>query len=145
MSLLDTLGSLFGKSPPQAGGPQALVPAALELINNQPGGLHGLIQQFEENGAGGIIRSWVSNGENQPISADELQNVVGSDAIAAMAQKLGMQPNEVSGKLSQVLPHIVNVATPDGQVPAEGKLNAESVLGALGGLASLFGKDDKSA
>src|ERR1700739_174 len=102
MSLLDTIGSLFGKSSSQDGGPQPLVSAALELINNQQGGLHGLIQKFEENGVGGVIRSWVSNGENQPISADQLQNVVGADAIATIAQKLGMPPDEVSGKLSQV-------------------------------------------
>jgi uncharacterized protein YidB (DUF937 family) len=145
MSLLDTIGSLLGKSSPQGGGPQALVAAALEFVNNQPGGLHGLIQKFEENGAGGIIRSWVSNGENQPISADQLQNVVGSDAVSAIAKKVGIEPEQLSGQLAQVLPHVVNVATPEGEVPAEGKLNAESVLGTLGGLASLFGKNDKTA
>jgi uncharacterized protein YidB (DUF937 family) len=146
MSLLDTIGSLFGKSSSEGGGQKELIAAALEFVNNQPGGLHGLIQKFEENGVGGIIRSWVSNGENQAISSDQLQRVIGSDAISSVAQKVGMQPDEVSGMLSQVLPHIVNAATPEGEVPAEGKLNSESVLGTLGGLASLFGKkDDKTS
>jgi uncharacterized protein YidB (DUF937 family) len=140
MSLLDTLGSLLGQSPEGGGGQQALISTALEFVNNQPGGLNGLIQQFKDKGAGDIISSWVGNGENQPISADTLHSVLGSDAVTSLAAKAGVQPDQVTGLLSQILPHVVNAATPNGQVPAEGQLNATSVLGALGGLSSLFGK-----
>lgn len=141
MSLLDSLGSLLGQSSSGGGGTQqALIAAALEYVNNQPGGLMGLVQKFEQGGAGGIIQSWISNGENQPISSNQLQNVLGSDAVSGLAQKVGMQPDQISGLLAQVLPHVVNAATPEGEVPAEGKLNADTVLGTLGGLASLFGK-----
>jgi uncharacterized protein YidB (DUF937 family) len=139
MSLLDTLGSMLGQSP-QGGGQQALISTALEFVNNQPGGLNGLIQQFKDKGAGDIISSWISNGENQPISADALHSVLGSDAVTDLAAKAGVQPDQITGLLSQVLPHVVNAATPTGEVPAEGQLNATSVLGALGGLESLFGK-----
>ncbi|WP_118178903.1 YidB family protein [Paraburkholderia phosphatilytica] len=138
MSLLDTLGSLMGGNA-QGGSQQALVSAALEFVNNQPGGLNGLIQRFHENGAGDIINSWVSNGENQPISADTVQNVLGSDVVANLASKAGIDPQQAGGLLSQILPHVVNAATPQGEVPADGKLNSDTVLGALGGLASLFG------
>ncbi|MGF6722519.1 uncharacterized protein YidB (DUF937 family) [Paraburkholderia sp. GAS41] len=141
MSLLDTLGSLLGQSP-AGGGQQALISTALEFVNNQPGGLNGLIQQFKDKGAGDIISSWVSNGENQPVSADTLHSVLGSDTVNDLAAKAGVQPDQIAGLLSQVLPHVVNAATPTGEVPAEGQLNATSVLGALGGLESLFGKRD---
>lgn len=140
MSLLDTIGSLIGQSPEGGGGHQAVITTALEFINNQPGGLNGLIQQFKDKGAGDIISSWVSNGENQPISADVLHNVLGSDTVTNLAAKAGVQPDQVAGILSQVLPHVVNAATPEGDVPAEGKLNSTTVLGALGGLSALFGK-----
>ncbi|AXE92245.1 uncharacterized protein YidB (DUF937 family) [Paraburkholderia terricola] len=139
MSLLDTIGSLMGKSP-EGGGQQALVAAALEFVNNQPGGLNGLIERFREKGLGDIVSSWVSNGENQPIAAEALQGVLGSETVTNLAAKAGVQPDQVSGLLSQILPHVVNAATPDGEVPAEGKLNATTVLGALGGLTALFGK-----
>ena len=56
-----------------------------------------------------------------------------------------MQPDQVSGLLAQVLPHVVNVGTPNGEVPQGGQINAESVLGTLGGLASLFGGGNKPA
>jgi uncharacterized protein YidB (DUF937 family) len=140
MSLLDSIGSLLNKSPEGGGGQQALIATALEFVNNQPGGLNGLIQQFKDKGAGDIISSWVSNGENQPISPDTLHNVLGSDAVTSIASKAGIAPEQVTGLLSQVLPHVVNAATPEGEVPAEGQLNSTTVLGALGGLTSLFGK-----
>jgi uncharacterized protein YidB (DUF937 family) len=140
MSLLDTFGSLLGQSPQGGGGQQALLSTALEFVNNQPGGLNGLIQQFKDKGAGDIISSWISNGENQPISADALHSVLGSDTVTNLAAKAGVQPDQITGLLSQILPHVVNAATPTGEVPAEGQLNATSVLGALGGLESLLGK-----
>ncbi|PXW27339.1 YidB family protein [Paraburkholderia caballeronis] len=146
MSLLDTLGSLFNSSSTQqGGGQQALIAAAMEFVNNQPGGLNGLIQKFQQGGIGDVIQSWVSNGENQPVSADQLHSVLGSDAVSGLAQKVGLQPDQVSGLLAQVLPHVVNAATPNGEVPAEGAINTESVLGTLGGLAALFGGGNKSA
>ncbi|HEY1608914.1 MAG TPA: YidB family protein [Paraburkholderia sp.] len=147
MSLLDTLGSLLNPSSAQqqGGGQQALIAAAMELVNNQPGGLNGLIQKFEQGGAGDAIHSWVGNGENQPISGDQVQQVLGSSAVTSLAQKIGVDPSEVSGLLAQVLPHVVNAGTPNGEVPAGGSINTESVLGTLGGLASLFGGDNKSA
>jgi uncharacterized protein YidB (DUF937 family) len=146
MSLLDSIGSLLGKSPEGGEGQQALIAAALEFVNNQPGGLNGLIQQFKEKGAGDIISSWVSNGENQAISPDTLHSVLGSDTVTNLASKVGVEPEQVTGLLSQILPHVVNAATPEGEVPAEGKLNATTVLGALGGVASFLGKgEDKTA
>jgi uncharacterized protein YidB (DUF937 family) len=138
MSLLDTIGSMFGNSP-QGGGQQALVATALEFINNQPGGLTGLVQRFQEKGAGDIIGSWISTGENQPIAADTLHNVLGSETVTNLAAKAGVQPDQVTGLLSQVLPHVVNAATPNGEVPADGKVDASSMSGALGALGALSG------
>lgn len=136
MSLLDIVGGLIGG---QGGNQNALVSAALEFINNQPGGLNGLIEKFNAGGAGGIIGSWIGTGENQPISPETLQNVLGSDTIGALAQKVGIDPQQASGILAQVLPHVVNGATPNGEVPAGGQLDTSNVLGTLSQLASLLG------
>ena len=145
MSLLDTLASSFGKSSPEDGGAQSgLIAAAMEFVNNQPGGLNGLIQRFHENGAGDIVSSWVGTGENKPISPDTVTNVLGSDAVSQIAQKAGLSGDQVSGMLATVLPHLVNHATPDGQVPADGKLDVGSLLGSLGGLGALAGMFGKS-
>ncbi|KWH46327.1 YidB family protein [Burkholderia stagnalis] len=138
MGLLDIVGGLIGG---QAGGnsQSALLMAALEFVNNQPGGLNGLIEKFKAGGAGDIIGSWVGTGENQPISPDTLQNVLGSDAIGALASKVGIDPGQVSGILAQVLPHVINGATPNGEVSAGGQLDTSNVLGTLTQLAGMFG------
>jgi uncharacterized protein YidB (DUF937 family) len=126
--------SLLGQgSSEQSGQSPALVQAALEFINNQPGGLQGLVRQFQEKGAGDIISSWIGTGQNQTIAPEQLQQVLGDGAIGQIAQKAGISSDQISGLLSQVLPHVIDKATPSGEVP-QGGLNAASVLGALGGL-----------
>lgn len=138
MGLLDIVGGLIGG---QAGGnsQSALITTALEFINSQPGGLNGLIEKFKAGGAGDIIGSWVGNGENQPISADTLQNVLGSDVVGSLASKVGIDPSQASSILAQVLPHVVNGATPNGEVPAGGQVDTSNVLGTLTQLAGMFG------
>lgn len=138
MGLLDIVGGLIGD---QAGGnsQSALITTALEFINNQPGGLNGLIEKFKAGGAGEIIGSWVGTGENQPISPDTLQNVLGSDVVGSLASKVGIDPSQASSILAQVLPHVVNGATPNGEVPASGQVDTSNVLGTLTQLAGMFG------
>ncbi|KGB99292.1 MULTISPECIES: YidB family protein [Burkholderia] len=138
MGLLDIVGGLIGG---QAGGnsQSALIATALEFINNQPGGLNGLIEKFKAGGAGDVIGSWVGNGENQPISPDTLQNVLGSDVVGSLASKVGIDPAQASSILAQVLPHVVNHATPNGEVPAGGQVDTANVLGTLTQLAGMFG------
>lgn len=144
MSLLDTLASSFGQSSPQGGAaPAGLMAVAMEFVNNQPGGVMGLIQRFHENGAGDVVSSWIGNGENKPIDPGTLTNVLGSDTVTNMAQKAGVSTDQLSGMLAAVLPHLVDKATPDGQVPADGKLDLSNVMGSLGGLAGLFGRSEE--
>ncbi|KWE28052.1 YidB family protein [Burkholderia territorii] len=138
MGLLDIVGGLIGG---QSGGnsQSALITTALEFINNQPGGLNGLIEKFKAGGAGDIIGSWVGNGENQPISPDTLQNVLGSEVVGSLASKVGIDPSQASSILAQVLPHVVNGATPNGEVPTGGQIDTSNVLGTLTQLAGMFG------
>lgn len=83
------------------------------------GGLGGMIEQFRSQGFGDTIKSWVATGPNQPISPDQLHQVLGSDTMTQFAAKLGMTPQELSTKLSAVLPQIIDKMTPAGVVPAK--------------------------
>jgi uncharacterized protein YidB (DUF937 family) len=83
----------------------------------QHGGIQGVVAQLEKEGLGATARSWVSNGPNQPISADQLHQVFGSGMIGQLAAKAGLTPQELTQKLSQVLPEAVDKLTPNGQVP----------------------------
>ncbi len=85
----------------------------------QHGGVQGIVAQLEKGGLGGTVRSWIAQGPNQPISADQLHQVFGSGMIAQLAAKAGMNPQELAQKLSQVLPGAIDKLTPSGQVPAK--------------------------
>lgn len=142
MGLLDIVGSVLGQSNPD-GQPQGggALTAVMEFINNQPGGLNGLIQRFHEQGAGEVIQSWIGTGANQPVSPDTLQNVLGSGALSELAGRAGVSSEQASNLLAQVLPHVVDHATPNGEIPQTGRIDAASVLGSItqaGGIGSLL-------
>ena len=87
------------------------------------GGLGGLISQFENAGLGNIAQSWVSNGPNQPVSPQQLQNVFGHSQVQDMASQAGMQPGDFLSQLSQHLPNAVHGMTPNGRLPDEGTMS----------------------
>jgi len=108
MGLFDgLLGGIIG------GGMVSVVNQILE----KHGGLQGVVSEFERNGFGSTVQSWVGTGANQPISSDAMQRVLGSDLLQELAAKSGMSVPELSRKLSQVLPQAVDKLTPDGVIP----------------------------
>jgi uncharacterized protein YidB (DUF937 family) len=86
-------------------------------ILEQHGGLQGVVNEFEKNGLGGTVRSWVGTGPNQPISADQVHQALGPELLQQLAAKSGLSVQELTQKLSQVLPQAVDTMTPDGSIP----------------------------
>jgi len=116
MGLLDSLenqalGSMLGSSA------NPLAAGLLQMIQNQPGGLQGLVQSFQEKGMGGLVSQWVSTGPNPPISSDQVHQVLGSDQVKALAAKAGIDPNMAGSAIAQLLPTLVDKLTPNGAVP----------------------------
>jgi uncharacterized protein YidB (DUF937 family) len=90
--------------------------AVMEYVNSpQVGGISGLQKMFEEKGLGHIVGSWIGSGQNLPISSDQLQSVLHSEALNQAAQKFGIDPNQLSSMMSQLLPHVVDKMTPGDQ------------------------------
>ncbi|MBS0305358.1 MAG: DUF937 domain-containing protein [Proteobacteria bacterium] len=92
------------------------------------GGLGGLLEAFARNGLGHVADSWVGSGQNLPVSADQLSQVLGSERVGQMANQLGLNPGDLLGQLVHLLPQVVDKVTPQGQVP-QGDLAAQ-----LGGM-----------
>jgi uncharacterized protein YidB (DUF937 family) len=98
------------------------------------GGLGSLIEKFQQAGTGDVIGSWAGRGQNQSISADQIRDVLRSDAISGMAAKMGMDSSEVAGRLSSILPGLVDKMTPNGQVPEGGLGSGSDLMGMLSSL-----------
>jgi uncharacterized protein YidB (DUF937 family) len=86
-------------------------------IIDKHGGLQGVVNEFEKNGLGATVKSWVSTGPNQPISPSEVQQVLGPDLLQQLSAKSGLSVQELTQKLSQVLPQAVDGLTPNGSIP----------------------------
>lgn len=126
MGLLDSVvGALAGG---QSGGDNSLLNIVMQLINNpQTGGLGGLVQSFQQGGLGNIVNSWVSTGQNLPISAEQIQAVLGGGQLQNIASQLGVSTQQASGSLADLLPQVVDKLTPNGQLPEGGDLLAQGL------------------
>ena len=96
----------------------AAMMAMAQRAIEEHGGVQGILNQFEQSGLGHIAQSWVGNGPNQPITADQIEQVLGSDKIQAIAAKTGLPIDQLKQKLAEILPAAVDQMTPNGAVPA---------------------------
>jgi uncharacterized protein YidB (DUF937 family) len=118
----DILGQMMGGGQRGAGGLGDILGQVLGGGAGSGGGLGGLLRQFESAGLGDQARSWVSPGQNQPLSPDALGRVFGADGLAAIARQAGLSERDTTTGLAQLLPEIIDRATPQGQVPDEDQL-----------------------
>lgn len=102
--------------------------------NGEHGGLGGLVNKFEQAGMGDVIGSWIGKGDNAPVSGNQLNDVLGSDTISAIAGKLGINAATLLPMLATMLPALIDHLTPHGKVPEQGLGNQEDLLASLSGL-----------
>lgn len=126
MGLLDqVVGGLAANA--LGGKGNGLADMAMQLVNQYPGGLGGLVQAFQQGGLGEIVNSWVSTGQNLPVSGDQLTSALGSDFIGKLAGQAGVAPQEVSNGLADFLPGLVDQLTPGGKLPEGGDMLSQGL------------------
>ena len=115
MSIFDTFTTALGGSGTTAGKFASL---ALDLIQGgSHGGLEGLLERFRQHGLHEQVGSWVGTGRNLPISAEDIQRVLGSAQVSDLARRAGVDAGAASQELAAILPQIVDKLTPTGQLP----------------------------
>ena len=112
MGFMNDLTARLGGSQGSDGGV-----AVLHKMVRSSGGLQGLIWKLSRNGLGQQAQSWVSTGENQPVSGSQVREAIDARQLRAIADQAGLTPEETSDQLARVLPVVVNQATPQGQLP----------------------------
>ena len=130
MGLFDSVISAVSSQVAQQGG-IAQVVSGLLANNGELGGLNGLVEKFNQAGLGDVVASWISNNTNLPISAEQIQSVLGQGPLQDVASKMGLSSGDVASALSERLPGLVDQLTPNGQLPS-GDLMAQG-LGMLKG------------
>ncbi|MBL8266731.1 MAG: DUF937 domain-containing protein [Steroidobacter sp.] len=139
MGLLDQLGSAVGgalgqgQGTGQGGLVAILLPQVIAMLS-KPGALGNLTSAFQNAGLGNVLQSWLGSGQNLPISADQVKQVLGSGTIADLAKKAGVGEGDASSALAGLLPQVIDKLSPGGKVP-----EGDSLGGALASLGKLFG------
>jgi uncharacterized protein YidB (DUF937 family) len=115
MGFLDSIVGALNAQTQTSGGANPLIGVFGGLLE-QSGGLQGLMAKFNQAGQGDAFKSWIGTGENQPISGNEVHQVLGSEQVNALAAKLGIDPNQASHLLAEYLPKVVDQLTPAGKI-----------------------------
>jgi len=119
MGILDSLENspAFKSALGQMGA--AIVPMVLNEVmgNSGQGGLSSILAKLQQAGLGDQVKSWLGNGSNLPITAEQLQQVLGSDTVRQLAARFNIPVDQLAQVLAQQLPKVVDHASPDGKLP----------------------------
>lgn len=115
------LGSILGGIGGLLGG--AAASNASTAPGSLGGGLGGLLDQLKDAGLGDKVDSWVGQGDNHAIEPGQLGNAIGQQTLSEIAAHAGIDPQELLGHLSQVLPGLVDQLTASGKVPDANELS----------------------
>jgi uncharacterized protein YidB (DUF937 family) len=119
MGILDSLENnpAFKSALSQLGA--AVLPAVLGQLmgSGGQGGLNAIVAKLQQAGFGDQVKSWIGTGQNLPITADQLKQVLGSDMVRQLAAKYNIPIDQVAEVLAHQLPIAVDRASPDGKFP----------------------------
>lgn len=105
MDLLKMGQELLGDKMGDAGG---IMEALSGLTSGEGLDVAGIVSKLKEGGLGDQVTSWLGDGENEPVSADQLTNALGADKMGEMASKLGVEPGAAAETLSQAMPSLMD-------------------------------------
>lgn len=95
------------------------MPGTIDEVKNliRERNLDGLMQKLRESGLEEQVSSWVAKGQNLPVVGEQIKKALGNEKVAQIATKLGISTEQAADDLARVVPEVVDVVTPDGELP----------------------------
>jgi uncharacterized protein YidB (DUF937 family) len=112
-----------------SGGAGNIVGSLMKVAESQ-GGVQNLLSKIGGTNSpiASQVSSWIGSGTNQPVTGDQVEQSVGADTVAQVAQHAGVSTDAVKSELASALPGLIDKLSPNGQLPD------------LSQLSGLFGK-----
>jgi uncharacterized protein YidB (DUF937 family) len=114
----DILGSILGsalRGLAGQGGTSTLADILSQVLSRTDlGSIGGLLQRLQQSGLGAQVASWLGNGQNLPISVDQLKAALGDQRLRQLATQLGLPVDQLLDQLSQHLPGAIDHMSPHG-------------------------------
>jgi uncharacterized protein YidB (DUF937 family) len=97
----------------------AVLPVVMSEVFGQggQGGLSAIVAKLQQAGLGDQVKSWIGNGHNLPITAEQLQQALGTDTAKQLAARFNIPLDQLTKILAQQLPLAVDHASPNGTLP----------------------------
>lgn len=113
MDLMKMGQELLGDKLGDAGG---IMEAISGLTSGEGMDLGGIAEKLKAGGLGDKLESWMGDGENAPVSGEELTAALGDDKIGEMASKLGVEKEAAAESLSQAMPSLIDKMSSGGSL-----------------------------
>ena len=102
-----------------------------------------LMGKLKDGGLGGQVDSWMGDGENEPVSAEQLKSALGEDELAAASEKMGCDTDTAAQKLSEAIPGLADKFSGGGSMldpsALAEKLGAGALVEKAGGVSGVLG------
>ncbi len=123
------------------GGEHAQVAGGLmDTVQQQPGGVAGMAQNFQQNGLGGMVQQW-AGGQTTPASPGQVeQGLGGTGLIDQISQRTGISPTMVKGSLAVIVPMMIHHLAQNGNITPQGEPTGQPVSDHAGMLQSILGR-----
>ena len=112
----------------------SLLPALIQVVNQYPGGIGGLVETFKQGGLGAIVASWMGQGQNLPVEPNQLEQVLGAGVVSDLAEKSGLDQSSVLGYLTTLLPLVVDKVFSSADDSAPAQLDTGTLLSSVLGM-----------
>ena len=86
------------------------------LSKTDLGSVGGLVAKLQQGGLADQVTSWLGNGSNMPVSADQIRAALENQQVQQIANQLGLPTDQILAFLSQHLPGAVDKMSPKGTI-----------------------------
>ena len=133
MNIANLATEIFMKKMGASGSSGDITSALTSLLGGNSGGgdsdidIMGLVSKFQSKGLGGVVSSWLGDGDNDGISTDQVTNMLGESNISEFASKIGVDPSTALNGLKDTIPDMIDQSSSGG-----------SLLDSVGGLGGVL-------
>lgn len=114
MGLFDSIGGALKGAVGQIVAAEAPALISAVLAKTNLGDLQGLVNKLQQGGLNAQVQSWLGDGANLPVTADQIRSALGNQQIQQLAQHFGLPVDAVLKLLAEHLPSTVDQASPNG-------------------------------
>ncbi len=108
------LSNVLGGSSNSATSSSVITDVLGGLLKKQ-GGMEGIFNQLQQGGLEDLLNSWIGTGKNEPLNAEQVNEVFGDETIDQVAEQAGVDKSQAQDILSQALPQVIDMLTPKGR------------------------------